>query len=346
MALLFMDGFDHFDSDYLIYKWGRVNAGTSSGLVINTTGGRGDGGYCSLGGNYLMSTFLSSRSDWVIGAAFRYSEAVPASAFSIFTLDDGIFGQCILRLNVDLTLSVVNVGTGAVGTSTFTLTPNTWHYIEWKVIIGNSIAADSCVVRVDGVVRLNVAAGQDLQNTANATASVFRIGTNSSPGGTISYDDLYILDQTGPAPLNDFLGDVRVACLFPSGVGNNTQWTPDSGANWQQVDEATIGLASTDGVESTQAGNTDTYQFSDMPTNVDTIYGIQQVAFATLEADGGYRELAMVCDSGGTVSVGSNTNPVEVPFATTRILTTDPATGAAWTKSGVDAAQFGQRIVT
>jgi hypothetical protein len=53
-----------------------------------------------------------------------------------------------------------------------------------------------------------------------------------SPGSYVfKMDDVYVLDDTGPAPLNDFLGSCIVQTLAPTSLGSPSEFTPSQGSN-------------------------------------------------------------------------------------------------------------------
>lgn len=214
MALLFIDGFDHYATADLPKKWSSYSIYAS---VLPTGGRRGTGSLRGTGNPAWVKKTVVPGASFVMGFAFR-AEAIPPSAVVIASWQDAASVQCDLRLNPDGTFSVTRNGTAVTsGTSTYALPTNTWSYIEWKVTVADSIAAGSCVVRVNGAVVITVAAGQDLKSTANATANGFQIGTHST-SVSVDIDDLYVCDLSG-ATNNDFLGDCRVDSVFPNGDG-------------------------------------------------------------------------------------------------------------------------------
>jgi len=223
MSLLFWDGFSHYATADVIKKWTTQNA-----AIINVgSGRRGGNSLRSTGGTaHYVSKTIPATTNFVIGFAYMTSLISAGTGPKVVELFDSATTQCDLRVNGDGTLSVTRNGTVLTGgTSSFAISAGAYYFIEWKVTIADSIAANSCKVRVNGVDWITVAAGQDTKNTANATANVVNFGTMNSFSGVPATDfaDFYLCDQSGTTN-NDFLGDIRVDTLYPNADGTYSQW--------------------------------------------------------------------------------------------------------------------------
>jgi hypothetical protein len=156
---------------------------------------------------------------------------------------------------------------------------------------------------------------------------------------TITFDDFYVLDGTGPAPLNGFLGDCRVDVRLPTAAGATTGWTPSAGANWAAVDDAAPN-ADTDYVSAATSPLTDTYTIQDAPVPGALLYGVQLCA-SLKKSDAGTCSVAPVVRHSGVDYPGTAVNPgtayafAVVPYGT------NPGTGAPWTEADFNAAEFG-----
>jgi hypothetical protein len=341
MSLVFIDSFDHYVTADIDDKWT-----TSTSAVISAGNGRNASKSLRLAGtaSTVTKTFGSAQASWVIGVAIKVSQLPNANGGFIRFLDAGT-AQCALILNTDGTLSVVrSTGTAVTGgDSVLALSTNTTYYIEWKVTIADSISAGSCKVRVNGIDWITVATGQDMKATANATANGLLI-RGLSGVTTFDYDDLYVCDGQGSIN-NDFLGDVMVSVLYPDGAGNLTQWTPSTGANWQNADDAAPDDDTT--YNSTAgAGNIDLYTLTDLATTPVSIKGVQWNAQIRKDDASAY-VLNRVVRSGstnyvGSVSIAPNTTYVNY----TEVLELDPDTSAAWTYAGVNALEAGIKLVS
>jgi len=335
--LRFMDGFDHVALANVAQKWTNANLTQ----VFLQTPGRFGGSYLHFHqGNSYVGKTLDNQASWVVGFALRvgvgYSVITP-----LFQLLDAGTIQVELWIKNDNTLFVARNGTAVTG-SNFAFTPGIWHYVEYKVTISASIPANSWKVRVDGQDVINVPAGQSSKNTANSTANQIKFGPinqNDDP----DYDDIYICDSQGTTN-NDFLGDTKVVTMFPTSAGTTTQWTPLSGANYTNVnqtqpdDDASYVYTST-------PGQTDTYLCGDITDNPVNIFGVQTNLYARKD-DAGVRTVSKVIRSGGTNYPGAAVDNLAANYVFyTEIDEKDPGTGAAWTKAGFNAAEFGATII-
>lgn len=224
------------------------------------------------------------------------------------------------------------------GTSVAALSINTEYYIEWKITFANSISADTCVVKINGVQVLNVASGQDTQASANASANGFHLG-GFNQASTCIYDDLYLCDQSGSTN-NDFLGDIRVDTVFPTSDGNYTAFTPSTGSDhYALVDETEPNT--TDYNDGATVGDRDSYGLGNLTAlTSQTVYGVQ-VNAAILKDDAGAKSAATFVRSASTnqdgAAVALGTSQVYV----SQIFEQDPNAAAAWTETTVNAMEAG-----
>lgn len=339
MSLLFVDGFDHYATADIAKKW--TSLGTVS-PVINSTGGRRDSGRMTIGASRAAIKTFSNTASLVVGFAFRLEESV-GTARRIAAFYDSSTIQAEIVLNTNNTFSVLRNGTAVTnGTSTEAISLNVYYYLEWKITIANSIASDSCVVRLNGSPIINVSAGQDLQATANAYANSFMLGSNSSSAPTCSYDDFYLCDQSGSTN-NDFLGDCRVDTIYPDADGFYSDGTPSTGSdNYAMVDETPV--STTDYVTLSNVNDKDTYSFQPLDALAgQLVYGVQVNAAADKD-DAGSRSAATFVRSGSTDDEGSGVGLSTTYTFVRDIYEEDPDTSAAWTQSGINSAEFGLKV--
>lgn len=334
MTLRFIDGWDHYATADITRKWTSI-----LGSPTVQAAGR-------FGGNCLristasinVTKTLPAAAGWVIGFAVK----LPVLAANpLVSLLDAGSAQVELRLAADGTLAVTRAATALTGgASALALSTATWYYIEWKVTIADSIAANSCQVRVNGAQWINVTAGQDTKNTANATANQVRLASPAS--ANTDFDDLYVCDSAGSLN-NDFVGDCRVEALFPTGAGTTTQWTPSAGANWQCVDENPP-TDDTDYVESSTAGQKDTYAMGDLASVPTAIFGVQTCLLAR-KTDAGSRSVAAVIRSGGADYDGATVALADTYAYLLEVREQDPDGPASWTAAKVSAMEAGLKLV-
>jgi len=337
MSLIFMDGFDHYATADINKKWTSV---TGSPTIGASTGRRSGGAIFYNSSTNTIKSFASAASV-IVGFAFNLQ--ITTTTRILLSFRDSASVQVDLRVNAGGTLSVTRAGVALTdGTSTNALSTGTFYYIEFKVTIANSISAGSCKVRVNGVDWLTVAIGQDTQVTANASVNELLIGSSgTNMNGYV--DDLYLCNSSGSTN-NDFLGDCRIDALYPTSDGNYSQFTPSTGTDhYALVDESTPNTS--DYNESSTLNHIDSYGMGNLPTSPTTVYGVQ-VCDAALKDDAGARGLSPFIRSSSTDSVGTELSLSTSQLYALAIWETDPATSAAWTVSGVNAAEVGGKVTT
>jgi len=331
MALIFVDSFDHYPTADLSEKWGGLASHTI------TTGGRF--GTSSTRRTINLANLwrtLPNLPTITCGFAWKWtSAAAGATSNSIASFREATTIQVEVRALSSGQLRV-SAGPNTYDSTQITL-PDTWYFIELTAVIHAS--AGSFELRVNGETWLSQT-GIDTTNTANNYATRFYFGNTGGSGtaGTMDYDDLYIRDD------GTFLGDCRVAYLAPNGNGNHSDFTgsdADSTDNYLLVDEASNSEA--DYVESSTVGHIDTYAMGSLPSTPSTIHGVQQVVNAR-KTDASVVNMRHVIRQGGTNYEGSDVAVGDSSAFLTRVLETDPDTAAAWTGSGIDSMESGQKV--
>lgn len=145
-----------------------------------------------------------------------------------------------------------------------------------------------------------------------------------------------------------FRGCGYVETRSPTSNGDTNSWSrggTDTGANWDQVDESPKNTTSY--VFSTGADQVELYNFADR-SQAGTPVTVQQVIYAHAHT-AGTREYKPICKIGGTIYEGTTQSTTSTSTSTAPVVynwQNDPSTGAAWTDSGFNAAQFGHKSVT
>ena len=228
--LRFVDSMDAYVTASMFQKWNVV-----ANSPIITTGTRNGSGIRTANNVQYITKVFDAQSTWIVGFAFKTSAFFGSSTLVEFS-DLGVI-QCSLYLSGDTKLSVVKGNATVItgGVSTTGLNTNTWYFIEMKVTIADSIPANSCIVKVNGVEVINVPAGQDTKNHTTST-DVSSITFRGMSSTNIDFDDIYICDGTG-AVNNNFLSDSKSIVGLPTVNGSSAQFTPSAGSNWQNIDD-------------------------------------------------------------------------------------------------------------
>jgi hypothetical protein len=155
-------------------------------------------------------------------------------------------------------------------------------------------------------------------------------------------DDTYLLDTTGSAPQNTFLGPSRIVTPVPTGAGSHTQWTPTGAAsNFQCVNEAPPDGDTTYVADSTP-GDLDSYVFGQADGGA-TIFAVQTNLYARKD-DANTRQIATLVRQGGVDFVGTTFTEAASYSDFTQIYNQDP-TGTNWTPAVFNADEFGVKEI-
>jgi hypothetical protein len=296
MAFLWMDGFDHYTTNDLqrIYD-DKVDAVVEFQIDNSITR------YNSSGSLYLPTELNNTQavlkhlpsypSTFIAGFGFRWNGASirTANVFKTYDMTPNYASQVGLQINGTTNTLSFYRGTSILGTSTVFLREDTWYFIELKCTINNTTGAYE--VRVNGQNILS-ATSVDTQQTANAriaTAGFVSYARSSNDSRNQYWDDFYLLDDTGDFA-NDFLGESRVATLFPNANGNFSNFIGSDGnsnQNFRLVD-ANPHNSGTNYVESNTSGAIDTYRFETLPSKpiVSGIYGVKTTNFTSKDEAG------------------------------------------------------------
>jgi hypothetical protein len=339
MALLFLDSFDHYATADILEKW----TGTISGApTISAGNGRRSSASLNLGSNASVSKVLTPSGPTVIsGLAYKFTSLTQRSFIGV---TNGATPQMALVINIDGTISAyrgLDIPASAsgtlLGTSVVALSSGIYYFLEMKFTLDD--VAGVVEVRVDGVPILTLT-GVDTNNAGSNAWNVFKVGSSSTH--VFQIDDLYVLDGSGAAPLNTFLGDCRVDARYPTAEGASSAWTPLSGTdNALMVDETAPDDDTTYNSTST-VGATDTHVVQDAPVPGAVLYAVQ-LNISHKKSDTGACSLAPVVRHAGVDQVGTGFNPGTSYLYTCIPYGTNPGTGVAWTEAGFNAAEFGYK---
>lgn len=352
MALKWLDGFESYGTVVGNNPKGLFNKYTSNFASDDTSytlqTGRGGGKAIRIAGSTTINTPVFTAQDtWTIGFGL-FHDRLASSQPVILIVKDSTTAQCSVALSVTGELQFYRGSASAGGTLLFTTSGakircGVWQYIEVKVKINNTTGTID--IHVNGVSVLS----QTSVNTRNGAANqATNFALQSSPAAAdhTTFDDFYVCDNQG-SNNTTFLGPQKVTIIFPTGDHGTNQWTT-SGAGTTHADRVKENPhdASTTYVTDTVSGNTEEWDYADSGSEITSIKGIMLNTVFETDSAGAFSVKAHA-SSGGTVSDDAGTagtngtykNPS--PF----LLETDPNTSALWTKTNLDAAIFGVKVV-
>jgi len=355
MALLFVDGLDHYSETFVNNKWtGSLVSGSGTiQLTINNSFGRlGSGGArcfqnvsSNNGSVYFWRTYIN-RQTVVVGFAFRVESWTNNFDNAFLALYDLATVQLDIRLDTSFRPYVTRNGT-TLFTAPTALALGVWNFIELKANVHSSSGYTE--LRLNGNVQGTFSG--NTSGSGNAYSNLARFGFNFPALATrivdLRFDDVYLLEADSGVGTTDFLGDCRVQTLLPSAAGTTTGMTKTGAAatNWQSVNETVPDTTST--VASNTAGVYDTYQYPDLATTTNRVVAVAQ-SFVWQKDDAGVRTATARVRSGATeADFATPVIPLTGSYTVLQqIQETNPVTGLAWTVSDVNAAEIGPKVAT
>lgn len=345
MALLFMDGFDCYASAAQAVDggWNREDA---TNCTFSTTAGRFGGG--SIG-------FLNTTHQWTRNIPVVAYGGTLFTAFAYYHTGS-VAGPSLLRVVSDANALLVLISHSASGAITFTpnsgtatteagasLTPNTWHWVEIKIVLGTTASNGSCEIRIDGSTVIN-ATSQDT-NSSGSGAGFIELGAAAASGNEGHIDDVVIFDASG-ATFNTFIGDSKITTHTPNGDAATVDWTASAGADYECVDETpSAANDDTDYISSSTAGQESRFTMTNLSGTPDTVHAVQ-VRYRAKKTDAGTRTVRGLINSSATESTG-NTAGLTTAYRWFfgDLFPLNPNGSVAWTPAAVNALEVGVEVV-
>jgi hypothetical protein len=353
MALLFMDGFDYYGNGALLTDFGKWDyfptGGGSNSTVVRTD--RSRTGVASLRFEYAGSAnnngaickpLLPSGGGFVGFAVYQTPSWHTSTSNNLVEIRENTTVHLALAVSGTGMVSIKR-GATTLATSTTPFVTNSWVYVEWGFVIHGTTG--SYEVRVDGVADpLLTATGVNTQNGGTGLwdrVGWANVGTSGGSGTTGQFiDDVYVADVSGPAPLNTFLGSVKIEALIAqTGNGSNVGLTPSTGTDHGAlVDDPVPNITDYNG--SATVGAKDTYNLPS-PVLTGEVLAVQVNLFAS-KSDTGGRQVCAVVRHGGADYDGPNM-PLSTSFKYVTSVIPRPG-GGAWTTADLIALEAGMKV--
>ncbi len=347
MALIFIDGFDHYATADVTDKYL-----SSAGEGIDTTDFRsGLGALKFSGSNGQITVAVPNQVTYIVGFGFKIStpQTLDTRDLVNFNEDSPALGTHVtLQLTGDKKFRVIRGNNvdflGTLGTTTDRFDLNDgFHYIEFKVTVDDSTGSFELKLDEESVLSVT---GVDTRNNDAIEAPlgvIKEIVFNQVPGSVNDtfYDDLYICDTTG-SKNNDFLGDCQVTTIFPKADGALEDWATQSGTDsFAMVDENPPDDDTTY-VQSNVSTEQDSFDMDDV-SSMTTILGIQLTEYSRfLTGAASIKHLVRV----NSTNFLGNTKVLAATFDFhMHVFEDDPDISNNWTISGLNAAEFGMEVV-
>jgi hypothetical protein len=351
MAMVYVDGFDV--SDHVAKGWVITNAGGGAVSIVTTgrVGGRAVSasmnGFGSNGNTARLQRIIPAINQITLGVAVRLTNVTFGSGTFFVSLYGDAGATQHLTIMADPVSKYIQVRLGShagtvLATSSTQMYKGVWTYIEVQATIAD--AGGICKVRVNGNPTNIIDYTGDTRNGGTeATITSVSLGTAQAGGAEeiATFDDLYILDETGAANTT-FLGDIRIASLLPNGAGTDTQLSPTGSAtNWQNVDE--VPYSTTDYNGSPTVGLRDTYALTDLAAGMTSVFAVQNNAIAA-KSDVTAANAKLPLRTGGGLFYGA-TNTLSTSYLTYfDLYQVNPNTAVAWTPAEMNSLEVGLEV--
>jgi len=334
MALIFMDGFDHYTQNQISDKWDAVGAGPNLSSAYARFSGQG---YQSYGTGYWLKKIIPSNETTLYVGFAWYRDAggtLNGGNWGILKfMDENAVIQVSLRLDAGLGFTAL-LGDGTeLGSSAADVISNyRWHYIEAKVTISATVGVVE--VKIDGTQVLNLTS-QDTKYGSDYIRQVYFGGC--TPNQYSWFDDFYVDDA-------QFNGDCRIRTFMPDSISStNNSFTASAGNKDDCVDESPSN-------EDTDYITSDTLNhkqgFGITTGTLGTVVGIQLNNHCRLD-EAGTRKITPLIRSNSTDYSGTETDAIAANYNFEyEIWETDPDDSNPWTQTKLEAAEFGLEITT
>lgn len=339
MAVVFIDGFDHYGTAANMITYGKWQA-VSDGTI--TSGGR-TGSRFNVNGGPVYVLLPTEYNRIITGHGVRMNDTVDFTAIAIWQVRDlNAVAQVSITIGASNQLEIRrgdHTGTIIATTAIGTVYLSNWFYIEVDVKIGDS----------DGHVKIRInnelVYDQSNIDTRLGTDMIAQFVIQGRTSGffttSVDYDDLIIIDPS-VGPQTDWPGDVRVYNIRPNAPGVSSDFTPVGATpNWAAVDDT-----SPDGdgtyVQSQTIGHVDSYQLESMPGGATGV--VRAVALVNLvrKTDSGTAQFRARLRSGtspNTVANGATHTIATTYLYYQDIFHTDPVSGSPFTITEINSIQ-------
>jgi len=210
-----------------------------------------------------------------------------------------------------------------------------WQHIEAEVYCHDS--AGYVVVKVNEDEVINVTGVDTL---AQATSGIAQIGIRNlylAQSPSTFADDIFTWTPDIATGVVDFVGDKRVGMLELTADTAQADWTPyGTASGWDALTEVP---SDDDGsyIQSSTAGDISEFAIADLPSTLNTITAVQTCVKQRKNVPGTCTTRVSL-NSASVLSDGADYPLTSNWTYYMDVHETDPNTGVAWTKSGLDAA--------
>ena len=347
MALIASEGFDHQNTGAdLILRTGALQWTSNATLGIQSPGRGGYGKSCLIAsGNTLSGSLVSALTSGYLGFALSNT------GMTVTLFDNTSGSQAQVTLVFTASTGVITVFRGTTGGTQIGVSNGNqfnaaaYPFVEIYALIDASAGVVNVQVAGQPVSWSTNPSGVNTKGSSGASSfSSFSIANSNS--ANLYIDDFRINDTTtgpGTYPCNSWLGDLRVATLFPISNGS-VAWTPLANANWQEVSETAFD-GDTSYNYATSLGSEDLFNLAALTGTISYVIGVQVVG-AFRQTDASAHTITQQIKTGGTDHTGPSKTLAQTYQYFTDMYAVNPVTSASWTTAAVNALEIGYTAVT
>lgn len=339
MALIDSEGFGFSTAlnDYTTYGVFTMLAQFGNAPAFASGGPLGDN-YMNTpnSSNPMRRQLPSIATTFFLGNRLNYG---PNAALQMYFLDSAFAELFHVTCSNTGVVSVIRGGTILGATAAGAVPVTGWFFFEVGATLNASTG--SVTVRVNGASVLSISG---VNNTNSGATALFAVvyGNPGAQGSVPQVAHYYVCDDSGSAPWNTFLGDVRVQTLLPTS-NDAVQFTPNGlASNWQNAAKVPP-VPGTDFNSDATLGDQDTFNCASLGSGLGTVFGVH-VKGLYLKNDAGNRSMQNVLKSGVTTGTGPSTALGTAASLIKTMFQTDPNTNAQWTQAAVNAAKPGYKV--
>jgi hypothetical protein len=234
-------------------------------------------------------------------------------------------------------MQLANSAGTAVATGNVNINADTqWHWIE---LLFNANGAQRQALYWDGIVQWDGA-----YTCLAGTNSIGQFLISTYNNESVLFDDIMAYGNTGAPTASNFpLGPQRIDTTRAASDGVVNFATLSAGTTHFSLINETFPDGDTSYVQDTTSGNQDLLNYGALPITPVSITGVMANCYVE-NPSAGSKNIGQVCSSSSVLATGSS---IVAPTAYRTIqqdFSTDPNTSAAWTASGLNAAQFGYKV--
>jgi hypothetical protein len=360
MALIGFNSLNGLDSLQWLNTFDTFHNGGGNATII---AGRYSGTAVQLAGtgfDYTHGSYTLSNQRTVIQGVDIGGNFAGGGYGDVFILMDSTTPQISIRVETTGHVSayqgpsLTSAAGTLLGTSTNAVITGAWQHLESKIFIDAS--AGTVIVKVDNFIVLSLTA-VNTQTSSNNYATSAMLHHAELGASVVNLANYYVLDTTGAAPYDDFIGPQNVTTHDPISNGSNINFTPLNAPNFSQVNEVAI-IGNTNFANPIPDGDA-SYNFSINSASdiVETFNltgfnalssnnAIQVIVWAKSTVASGTRQIKATLYKGSTAYKGSTFNVTDntqyIPFVDkTSFLLVDPASSTPWTAALANTYQFG-----